>query len=72
MTQLVDFEQLTEALAKVLNGPFEELPSTSKFTLEQLRETRWSMLSSGERAIKKMEAKAALRYLRKQKLMKDF
>ena len=37
-------------VAKAINGPHRELPEGAKYTLSELREHKWAMISKSERA----------------------
>lgn len=47
-------------VAKAVNGPRKPVPEGCKFTLDQLRDARWSFLSEQERTQLKQDAIAAI------------
>jgi hypothetical protein len=49
-----------ERIAKAINGPHSPVPVSSPYTLEDLRDVRWSQLTAGEKRMRRNEAEAAL------------
>ena len=53
-------EDQVERVARAIEGPHLPVPATCKFSLDELRETRWGMLSRQEQQVRLNEARAAI------------
>lgn len=51
---------LVEKVAKAIEGPHKAVPADSKYSLEELRDIKWSHLSGQERSVRLNEAKSAI------------
>lgn len=55
-----DMNQLALAVAKALRGPLYEVPTNSRYTLEELREINWKRCSTQEQMYLLRQATAAI------------
>lgn len=61
MTQILKpTDAMIRKIALAFGGPYLPVPADSKFTLEQLREKRWQMLSRQEQQVMLNGAKSAI------------
>lgn len=47
-------------IAKAINGPYFVVPETSRYTLDELREVKWSFLSHHEQQELLLQAETAI------------
>lgn len=56
---------MLERVAMAINGPHYPLHENVAYTLDQLRQRRWAMLTESEQKLKLIEAKAAIEAIHK-------
>lgn len=52
--------EYVRSVAMAINGPHEVMPPRSKYTLNELRSVRWSLLNAQQQSVLMRQAKAAI------------